>query len=219
VRQGDVVVDIGAHMGLYIAHLLGRLGSGGRMHAFEPSPTNIALLRRAFREASNLSLHELALSDYTGKGSLTGEENSMATLEPTDGKAGTPVVVTTLEEALRQEPTSSHWILKMDVEGHEARVLRGGQRLFDAGLRPTVMLEYLPNLSNSAREELDATLRRFFGARYHWFAICQSHGELHPFQTRGTSHIVWNLLLVPDEELGRVQAAFVGALPTARIDA
>jgi FkbM family methyltransferase len=219
VRQGDIVVDIGAHMGLYIAHLLGRLGSGGRMHAFEPSPTNIAFLRRAFRDASNLSLHELALSDYGGEGSMAREEDSMATLEPADGKSGTPVMVTTLAEALREESTSSHWLLKMDVEGHEARFLRGGERLFDAGLRPTVMLEYLPNLSNAAREELDATLRRYFGARYHWYAICQSHGELHPFPTSGASHEVWNLLLVPDEELGRVQAAFVGSLPPARIDA
>jgi len=48
-RIGDVVVDVGANIGLYAIALARRVGTGGRVHAFEPDPANFLTLDRHCR--------------------------------------------------------------------------------------------------------------------------------------------------------------------------
>jgi protein-L-isoaspartate O-methyltransferase len=44
VRPGDVVLDVGAHIGYYTLLLSRLVGDQGRVYAFEPDPSNFALL-------------------------------------------------------------------------------------------------------------------------------------------------------------------------------
>ena len=61
VSPDAVTVDVGANCGLYTRRLA-RLSR--RVHAFEPSQQMARLLRRT--SASNVSVHEIALSDLPG---------------------------------------------------------------------------------------------------------------------------------------------------------
>lgn len=216
VRSGDVFVDVGAHLGLYVLHVLGRLGATGRYHALEPSPSNMARMRRAFRGASGLVLHPAAAGDVSGRAVLVSEDSLVARLAESEYERGTSVPIVRLDELLEHEGNASHWVMKLDVEGHEDAVLRGCSRLLDAGLRPTVMLEVLPTLSGDKRRSLMAALQKWFAARYRWYAICQTHGTVHRFPQEGSSHVVLNALLIPDEQRERLEGAFVaGALQCA----
>lgn len=218
VREGDVVVDVGAHWGLYVAHLLGRIAPSGVYHAFEPSPSHLALLRKIFGAADRLILHECALSDHDGVASLLSETSAIAHID-TSRTTGTAVPVRRMDQVLAGERRDCHWLLKIDVEGHEQSVLRGGDALFQDGLRPTVMLDYLPTLTGAERESLEETLTSLFVREYSWFAICQTHGTLHGFHGRDPTaggHEVLNLLLVPDEQMHRVRSAFVTPIEASR---
>ncbi|MBP9940768.1 MAG: FkbM family methyltransferase, partial [Comamonas sp.] len=44
IQPGSVVLDIGANVGYFTAHISKLVGSAGRVHAFEPEPRNFSLL-------------------------------------------------------------------------------------------------------------------------------------------------------------------------------
>lgn len=55
VREGMIVVDIGAHMGYYTLLAARAVGDKGKVFAFEPEPSNYALLVKNIRlRASNI---------------------------------------------------------------------------------------------------------------------------------------------------------------------
>lgn len=133
VPEGAVTVDVGANCGLY-TRKLARLSR--QVYAFEPSHQMADLLRRT--SASNVSVHEIALSDQTGNAELfipqDGHEMvyGLASLEPAVGassKAVASVNVPTarLDTIVRQDVA----FVKIDVEGHELNVLRGAVELLE----------------------------------------------------------------------------------------
>ncbi len=154
LRKGDVVVDAGANVGFFtirLARRLQRLG-GGRIHAFEPIPENA--LRLAHNVEANgvgdiVRIHECALGAFEGRvdfhrqneyGATTGNAAmigaSMSTLD-----ADMDAEVTTLDAFAERENLTSCALLKLDVEGAELEVLRGGEATI-ARLRPPILAEY-----------------------------------------------------------------------------
>src|ERR1700720_2369665 len=79
VPEGAVTVDVGANCGLY-TRKLSRLSR--QVYAFEPSHQMADLLRKT--SASNVSVHEIALSDQTGSAELFIPQNER---EPVYGLA------------------------------------------------------------------------------------------------------------------------------------
>ena len=62
-----VILDIGANIGFYTRILSSLTGPTGKVHAFEPDPVNYAHLRDATRNLSNVTTHQLAVGEMTGK--------------------------------------------------------------------------------------------------------------------------------------------------------
>lgn len=151
VNKKSIVVDIGAHIGTFsipIADLV------EKVIAFEPSSEAFALLSRNAKENNvPLQLIHKALGSEKGSGTLLVRNMSNAganTLVP-----GGDISVVTLDD----EVTDADFI-KMDVEGMELEVLRGGTRLIDR-MRPVVLFEV--NLSQlRAHGVLPRALERFF---------------------------------------------------------
>jgi FkbM family methyltransferase len=147
VKGGDVVYDIGAHVGFFTMLLSRHAGDGGRVVAFEPIAENVERLHAAIdaNEAANVEVRGVAISDRAGEerlalygSSLEGELAGDGPLHP--ACVGTIDVRTvTLDDVLSggaPVPT----LLKIDVEGAEGRVLRGGRNLLTAH-RPALLIE------------------------------------------------------------------------------
>jgi FkbM family methyltransferase len=138
VTAGDAVLDVGAHTGYYtvLASLL--VGRAGRVHAFEPDPRNAGFLRRHVRlnRCDNTVVEEVAVASRAGARRFGGGSGSgTARLRP-DGALEVPVVA--LDEYCQRHaihPT----LIKVDVEGGEAEVLRGAAEVLRRD-RPTVLL-------------------------------------------------------------------------------
>lgn len=135
VDAGTVVYDVGANVGLY-ACLLGRMAA--EVHAFEPNPHAAADLRRnvASNGLDNVSVHETAVSNTSGRRYLTGHGTPNGRSELSETPTGLAVQSVTLDE-LEAEPPD---VVKIDVEGHERDVLEGMAGLL-ASHRPVIFCE------------------------------------------------------------------------------
>lgn len=150
-------VDVGANRGVW-ADCLAR--HCPRVFAFEPNPKMFAFLSAAC--ADNVLPSPLALSDQAGDAILhiprtaRGYSNQQASLaRRADGKFsefGKLRVVTTSLDDLDLPPCG---FIKIDVEGHEAAVLRGAHRLITRD-RPVLLIEIEQRHTG---EPIEASLR------------------------------------------------------------
>lgn len=133
LRHGDVLLDVGAHIGVHALAAARRLQThgGGRVLAFEPTPDSAAKLRTgAGRNGLDITVVESALGDAPGEMALFADDR----YDPADAGVrsafGTgPLVavtpVTTFDEWAAANHLTQLDIVKIDVEGCEAAVLRG----------------------------------------------------------------------------------------------
>lgn len=68
LKEGDVFVDVGAHIGYYTLLAAKKVGTG-KVYAFEPHPDNIAILQKNIEVNgySNVEIIQNAVSDKRGK--------------------------------------------------------------------------------------------------------------------------------------------------------
>ena len=160
----DVVWDVGAAFGLFAIH------SGAiarKVIAFEPDPESRKRLEgniEANDQSNRTSVMPLALSDSAGEielftSGLTGKSPS---LEAQDGgHSGKVTVETQTIDAVIAAGTTAPSVIKIDVEGAEAKVLKGATELLNGPNRPRLIFvevhpEFLPAFGDSAElvEEL-----------------------------------------------------------------
>ena len=121
-RGGGVAFDVGAHAGLY-SLLFARHGL--RVFAFEPLPRNLAWLHRTLEanEAKGVTVVPFALTGVTRLGRLVeGPHSSMGRL---DASGDQPTLALSLGDFIAEYGGAPD-ILKIDIEGGEGELLRGG---------------------------------------------------------------------------------------------
>lgn len=145
LAPGDQVLDAGANLGYMTMLFAARIGSSGVVHSFEPHPQVCAKLRRnvdrihQHENAGRVVVHECALGDSRGTAALI-ETDYFALNEGTAkiasaAEADAPNVrrhsipLETLDSLF---PTESFALLKIDVEGFEAEVLKGAEGLLSS---------------------------------------------------------------------------------------
>jgi FkbM family methyltransferase len=147
LAQGDVVLDIGANVGLWALGAALRVGGSGVVHGFEPLPANFARLERnlALNQIGNVLCRPLALAEKPGRTTFFAptEGNSGAgSLAPHAGaEQPVEVAVTTLDLYCAEQGISQVDFIKIDVEGGELVVFCGGQELLGQDHAPAIMLE------------------------------------------------------------------------------
>jgi len=123
-------LDVGAHVGEY-CYAMERCVDSSRICAFEPNPETCALLRRFFPK---IHIENVALSDSEGTAKLSiprsGKKTyaTRGTLEHSEsGDQMIEVPLTTIDAFVARisKPLS---FLKIDVEGHERKVIAGGKQ-------------------------------------------------------------------------------------------
>jgi FkbM family methyltransferase len=144
LASGSVFADVGANLGLYTLWAARLAGPKGQVHAFEPVPDVCERLTR------NVALNGFAQVRIVPAG--VGAEPGRITLYRHLGASGITsryraeqgpgieVPVTTLDREFPPERRPPD-LIKIDVEGMELEVLRGGRRLLAAAAPPLVVLE------------------------------------------------------------------------------
>ena len=129
VRPDDTTVDVGAYIGLYAIALSKRTGPSGRVFAFEPDHENFELLKENVKLndiSDKMALIEAAVGESDGYIYLKHGRHSESHICQVPDTDSVKVRCICLDSAFAQESID---ILKIDVEGYEESVLRGGLRL------------------------------------------------------------------------------------------
>ena len=147
VRRGDTVVDIGANIGYFTAHLARLVGADGCVHAFEPDPANFALLVENMRanKLAWVQLHQAAVGAQPGKATLHISEYNGGMHRLYDSVCctgpGLDVAVQTVDQLLVGSRID---LIKIDIEGYEPAALMGAQACLRANPEMKIVSEYCP---------------------------------------------------------------------------
>jgi FkbM family methyltransferase len=156
-KQGDIVVDIGAHMGRYTIIGSKRVGAQGKVVAIEAHPSNFEMLNRNIKlnQLTNvIPLNYAVFSKETKIKLYLPDEESGYTMhhsimsnyiftkykDKTEDKF-VEVSANTLDYFLQLEGiTDVNWI-KIDVEGAEFEVLKGAHNVLSNSKNISLLIE------------------------------------------------------------------------------
>lgn len=156
---GQVVYDIGAWEGALTLFFARAVGAQGQVLAFEPNPGSAARLREnvGLNHFDNVRLFELALADTEGQAWLDVPQGVASRGRLTSHPAGAAVSVRQLDLLVAQAGLPPPDFVKIDVEGAELAVLRGGAATL-ARHRPDLLIEIHPQADASALRAFLAAL-------------------------------------------------------------
>ena len=139
VRPRQVVYDIGANVGIYTLAASRLVGSAGRVVAVEPLPRNLAFLRRhvQMNHCANVTILPVAISDENGTALFDDDTDASQGHLSANGRL--EVTVARLDDVAKVEKLPPPDVIKMDVEGAEAKVFAGGERIISQS-RPLIFL-------------------------------------------------------------------------------
>ncbi len=168
LKKGDVFVDIGANIGLFSMFACQKVGSDGYVIAYEPTPKTYNRLLENFKlnAFTNLETYQLAISDNNKpqefKISKDGYDGWNSLGKPTLGQFYESVYVdcNTIDNIAGMNKIFSRIkLIKIDVEGWELHVLKGGKDFFSKPDAPTLLIEFAEqsalNAGNSCEELYD----------------------------------------------------------------
>jgi FkbM family methyltransferase len=162
-KEGDVVIDIGAHIGYYTLLSSMRVGTNGKVFAIEADPSNFEMLNHNIKLNNLTNITALNYAVYSKETKiklyLPGKESGCTIYNTVIVDRAKPeekfveVNANTLDNLLSQQSGISHadinWI-KIDVEGAEFEVLKGATNILskskDIGL--LIEIHSLPGGAN-----------------------------------------------------------------------
>ncbi len=145
LAMGDCVWDIGANVGYYTQLFAKKVGEGGRVYAFEPSPVNYVKLERACHGLPHVHTLRMALGredrtmpfeqgvDDLGATSRIVTAGNSVDVVNVDVRSGRTI----LDQGLAWKPNA----VKIDTEGFEVEVLDGLGALIDDPALRTIGVE------------------------------------------------------------------------------
>ncbi len=157
--RGDTVVDVGANIGTTTLTASVLIGSKGVVYSFEPHPRVFKYLKENIRlnKLGNIHLFNIAIGNKNGFVNFSDNPWVSDTTNHIVVDSKTQVRISTLDDLLRPYNLGTIDLLKVDVEGYEKEVFRGGMEIL--GKTNCIFFEFLEkNYSNyevSAREVLD----------------------------------------------------------------
>jgi FkbM family methyltransferase len=216
LQSGAVVIDVGANLGEWTVPFARKVGPAGRVLAIEPAPRSAAALE-ATLAANALRQTEIIRCAIGGDDGVAQFAVPVVTSARTDtgtarvgpacaGHDALQVPLRSLDSLAAERDLARLDLIKIDVEGHERRVLDGAAAILDRH-RPVLVME----TGHEAGGDRAAIRDRLAGLGYRMLGILLDYGmasadwpaytALDPPFCAGDAH---NLLLVPDGVIPRV---------------
>lgn len=205
-KMNRISLDVGANYGVYTHDMLPY--SRG-VHAFEPNPRLASILKAAFRrEAPRVVVHQIALSDTDGSATLRiphgfpgrstiDRHNTLSDTLPPATEVTTITVPRRRLDSFNFPPVG---FIKIDVEGHELEVLRGGAGLLER-YTPALLVEVEERHRLNSVNLVTEFLSQFGYGPY--FLVDE---RLHHLTPNNRADWVRNLIFLTNDELESLSA-------------
>jgi FkbM family methyltransferase len=149
VKDGDIVVDLGANIGYYTLLAARLVGKKGRVYAFEPEPINYSLLIKniELNGYDNIVPVQKAISNITGTIRLFLRDkhpDGHTIYQPNEKTGLIEVESVTLDEFFEDKKCSIN-VIKMDIEGAEMAAFLGMERLLKESENLKMFVEFYPH--------------------------------------------------------------------------
>jgi FkbM family methyltransferase len=154
IREGDVCIDVGAHLGYFSVLMSALSGGEGRTLAVEPNPSVAALLRKTSEiNFPGFEVWEGALSNSTCELDIyipkdkTGDSSLLVRAESAGaGLTHQRVFATTMDQLLSNKGDTRVDVIKIDAEGAEPAILEGMSEILKQNPDVKIVMEYSPHL-------------------------------------------------------------------------
>lgn len=151
LRPGGCFYDVGAHIGFYSLLAARLVGEEGRVVAFEPDPTNVAVLQENLTRNNLSEVEVIPAAVWNHSGHVTFQRSAAESPEVSSRRGGVvgsnreapgsgriEVEAVSLDEFARDHRLPT--MIKIDVEGAEVQALQGARNLI-AQTRPILLVE------------------------------------------------------------------------------
>lgn len=198
-----IVFDVGANVGQFALTTMGALGQKAQIYAFEPSPKTYKQLQFKVSPYQNVKTQNIGLGDREDVTTLfsLGEGSKLASvynrqLEHKGTKMAyqEEIKITTLDKFCSQEGITHIDLLKLDVEGHELKVLQGATDMLQKKAIRFIQFEF-----SAAHIDAKVFFRDFFNllsGQYQIYRILQDglwpihiYSESHELFKRATNYL------------------------------
>jgi FkbM family methyltransferase len=150
--SSPVVFDVGANVGVYSQAVRDAFGDRALLYSFEPSPANFQILEQRLGRLENVSLLNLGFSDREETRDLywvDSDESGLCSLYNrrlahlgVHTKSAEAVRLTTIDRFAEERAIGFIHLLKMDVEGHEYKVLAGASHMLESRAIAIIQFEF-----------------------------------------------------------------------------
>ena len=148
VREGDLVLDIGANIGYYSLLLAKLVGGNGKVYSFEPEPSNFALLKKNIEVNGykNIIPIQKAVSESNRKIKFYLEKENFGAhkIHNSNKKMNSIEVDSVKLDSFFKNKKQKINFIKMDIEGAEGKAIQGMQNLIKTNKNLKIILEFTP---------------------------------------------------------------------------
>ena len=172
VKPGMHLIDIGAHLGLFSSISSQLAGPQGKIICFEPTPGTFSVLKETLRlnHCQNVTALQAAVSSTEGTATFyvdsTAGCNTNSLVRNKQGKESSAYEVRLVTiDGIVAEYSLKPSLIKIDAEGAELDVLKGGRKTFNDH-KPILILGLHPAFIKDKGDSLEAIWNFLEGQRY-----------------------------------------------------
>lgn len=192
LKPGMVAVDVGAHAGYYTLLFSRLVHPGGAVHAVEPAPPNLTLLRANLehQDRAGVTVHPCAAAAMPGARDFLltelGDTNSFFDHPLAPAVERITVAVARLDALV---PAPVH-LIKIDVEGAELDVLAGTAGLLAESPAVAMIVEWNPACLRAAGRDADELPRALADLGFTVTVLDEQAGLIQPIDSFLATHRV-----------------------------
>lgn len=155
VKEGDIVLDLGANIGFYTLILAKLVGKKGKVYAFEADSSNFEILKKNVKANGyeNIILENKAVLDKNEKIKFYIDEGNTAGNSVFKGKKIKYKEVEAVKLDNYFSKNRKINFIKIDIEGSEYKAMVGMSKLLKENKNIGIMTEFYPKLLNEIGKE------------------------------------------------------------------
>ena len=171
IKEGDVVLDLGAHIGYFTCLFAQLVGESGKVFSFEPEPNNFKLLKKnvEVNGYKHVTIEQKAVSDVksTIKMYISNSPKDHRIYDTHDGKKAIEIESVKLDEYFKDFNKKIN-VIKSNIQGADFAAFQGMKSIIEKSKSNIILaLEYNPAMikefgSGDSEDFLDQLLTNNF---------------------------------------------------------